>query len=123
MPVLEKHSCRLVGVVTDRDLCLAIVAEGRPASKVLVRECMTWNPLYCHCNDEVEKVLELMKSNGLRRLPVMDAREILEGVISIGDLIRYSGIDAHTIKAALSQICEPRMRGRTIGHAGLKEAG
>lgn len=121
LPVLEKYSRRLVGVVTDRDLCLMIVAESRPAAKVLVRECMTSDPLYCHSNDEIGTVLELMKGNALRRLPVVNEEKALEGVISIDDLIRYGGIDAHAIKAALSRICEPQLRGRVISDARLKE--
>lgn len=115
LPVLEKHSRRLAGVVTDRDLCLFVVAQDRTASQVLVRDCMTANPLCCRSHDDVGAALELMRGNALRRLPVVNDEGTLEGVISIDDLIRYGQIDAASIKAALMQICEPQLRGRVVG--------
>ncbi len=114
LPVLEKYSRRLVGVVTDRDLCLFVVAQDRPASQVLVRDCMTATPLCCRSHDEVGTALELMRGNALRRLPVVNDEGTLEGVISIDDLIRYAQIEAPAIKAALMQICEPHLRGRVV---------
>jgi CBS domain-containing protein len=122
LPVLEKFSRRLLGVVTDRDLCLFVVAQGRPASKVTVRECMTPNPLPCRGSDDVETALELMRGNALRRLPVVNEEGTVEGVISVDDLIRYAQIEPKNIKAALSRICEPQLRGRPRLNLDPREA-
>ncbi len=122
LPVLEKYSRRLVGVVTDRDLCLFVVAQGSPAAGVLVGECMTADPLFCRSHDDVGTALELMRGNALRRLPVVNEEGAVEGVISIDDLIRYAQIDAQQIKAALRQICEPQRRGRALRGSGEEQA-
>ena len=114
LPVLEKYSRRLAGVVTDRDLCLLVVAQDRPASQTQVRDCMTADPLCCRSHDDVGTALELMRGNALRRLPVVNDEGTLEGVISIDDLIRYGQIEASAIKAALVRICEPHLRGRVV---------
>lgn len=115
LPVLEKFSRRLAGVVTDRDLCLFVVAQDRRASQVLVQDCMTSNPLCCRSHDDVGAALELMRGNALRRLPVVNDEGALEGVISIDDLIRYGQMEASAIKSALMQICEPQLRARVVG--------
>src|SRR5215472_8558335 len=59
----------LVGVVTDRDLCLYVVASGRDPSSSWVDGCMTRDPIYCTEQDDISHALELMKTHQIRRLP------------------------------------------------------
>jgi CBS domain-containing protein len=84
MPVCEEG--RVVGILTDRDITIRAVADGRDPDATPVAEVMSRNVAYCHPEDEVEKAAELMASRQLRRLLVLDAERRLSGIVSIGDL-------------------------------------
>src|SRR6202030_4379907 len=60
---------QLVGIVTDRDLCLTVIAEGRDACSVKLEECMAKKPVSCHPEDDVQHVSNLMAVNQIRRIP------------------------------------------------------
>jgi CBS domain-containing protein len=107
IPVLEKFTRKLLGVVTDRDLCLGVVAAGRDPKRVLVAECMSENPVYCRSADEIGFVLALMKEYQVRRILVLDENNEPEGVISIGDLLRCPGAHSTDVYEALKAICAP----------------
>lgn len=87
IPVLDDQG-RLEGIVTDRDICLRIVAEGR-RFETPVLEVMT-KPVYaCPPDAELKEIETLMEEHKVRRLPVVDAERRLEGFISIGDLAKH----------------------------------
>src|SRR5919201_1430354 len=68
VPVIEnEQSQKLIGVVTDRDLCMNVVAQGRDPRAVRVEECMTTAVVSCSANDALEKTMEMMKENQIRR--------------------------------------------------------
>jgi CBS domain-containing protein len=82
LPVGEKD--RLVGMITDRDIAVRGVANGKgPESKV--REVMTGEIKYCFEDQDVEEVLSNMGDIQVRRLPVMSRDKRLVGIISLGD--------------------------------------
>lgn len=97
----------LVGVVTDRDLCLHVIATGRDPSSTWVDGCMTHDPICCTEQDEVSVVLDLMKAHKIRRLPVVNEKHEVVGMLSFADLVGRSGIEASAMMAALQSICEP----------------
>src|SRR2546428_8018427 len=67
VPVVEsQQDRRIVGVVTDRDLCMNVVAEGRDPRAVLVDECMTTAVVTCRPHDSVEPATPLMRQNQIR---------------------------------------------------------
>lgn len=76
----------LVGVVTDRDLALRVMAEGRDAAVTLVRDIMTREPAWCAPGENLEGVLARMASRRVRRLPVLDANRRLVGVVTLGKI-------------------------------------
>jgi CBS domain-containing protein len=82
---------RLVGTVTDRDITIRSVAQGRDPRLAPVREIMTAQVFYCYENDDVEKVAQHMEETEVRRMLILNDRKRLVGVISIGDLARTSG--------------------------------
>ncbi len=111
LPVLDNEAIRkLVGVVTDRDLCLKVLAAGRDPAQVLVHECMTANPVTCLPDDPVETALEMMECSAVRRLPVVDTEQHVLGVVSLTDLLHHVAAHAREICVALSRINEPRRR-------------
>ncbi len=111
IPVVEDAYGRtLVGVVTDRDLCLAVVAAAREPMQVWVRECMTVDPIFCAPQDKAETAMAIMQKYQLRRLPVVDEKKALQGVVSIGDLVRHNAVDNGELFSALKKIFAPKAR-------------
>lgn len=77
---------RLVGIVTDRDLALKVVGEGRDPKSTPVEDVMTESLVTCRADDDVENAMRAMAQNQLRRIPVVDDSGQLVGIISQADL-------------------------------------
>ena len=77
---------RLVGIVTDRDLALKVVGEGRDPNNTRVEDVMTDSLVTCRADDDVENAMRAMAQNQLRRIPVVDDSGQLVGIISQADL-------------------------------------
>jgi len=87
LPVCSNtESRRLIGIVTDRDLCLEIVAEGRDPNRATIELCMTRDPITCRIDEDVETALERMEANQVRRIPVVDRFGMLAGIIAQADI-------------------------------------
>jgi CBS domain-containing protein len=87
LPVCSSgESRRLIGIVTDRDLCLEIVAEGRDPIRTTIEMCMTRDPVTCRLDEDVEVALDRMEANQVRRIPVVDRFGMLAGIISQADV-------------------------------------
>jgi CBS domain-containing protein len=86
LPVLDTRG-RLVGIITDRDICLAISRTNRNALSISVREVMTRKVSSVQLTDDVRRALAMMRTARVRRVPVLDAAGHLEGVLSIDDII------------------------------------
>lgn len=83
LPVGEDD--RLIGIVTDRDIAIRAVANGRePGTRI--REVMSDEVLYCFADDDCEEALANMAELQVRRLPVIDHDKRLVGIVSISDL-------------------------------------
>jgi CBS domain-containing protein len=94
LPVVDRDgSDRLVGIVTDRDIALRHVAEGHDSSSCPVREAMTSNVRTARENDDVEDVMDLMGSEQVRRIPVVDERGSLVGIVAQADIVREARDD------------------------------
>jgi len=87
IPVVEGENVpKLVGVLTDRDLAVMVVAAGREPRKTKVSEVMTRNVVACDENDPVEQALDSMKSHQIRRIPVLSHGNGVVGVVSQSDI-------------------------------------
>jgi CBS domain-containing protein len=96
---------RLVGVVTDRDIAIRAVAEGR-ATDAPVSEFMSGGVKTCSPDDSVESAMELMSREQVRRVPIVDERGSLVGVVAQADIVRMSGKDRQAEKV-VEQISQP----------------
>ena len=76
----------LVGVLTDRDICMAACTQGRPLSEVHVADVMATSVHACRESDDVGSAHQAMREFQVRRLPVIDDQQRLLGVVSINDL-------------------------------------
>jgi CBS domain-containing protein len=77
---------RLVGIVTDRDLAIKVVGEGRDPKKTKVKDVMTTKVITCRADDEVQTAMNAMAQYQLRRIPVVDNYGMLVGIISQADV-------------------------------------
>jgi len=88
LPVLDDGD-RAVGVLTDRDVCMAAYLSGRPLGELQVAQAMSHEVFSCRPEDTLEQVIRLMADHQVRRLPVIDARGRLVGLVSMNDLVRH----------------------------------
>jgi CBS domain-containing protein len=87
IPVIENEETRkLVGIVTDRDLALKIVAEGRDAKSTKVEAVMTHEVVTCRADDDLQRALDAMSEHQLRRIPIVDNDNKIVGIISQADV-------------------------------------
>lgn len=85
LPVQDND--RLVGMITDRDIAVRAIAQGKGAD-ARVSDVMTNEIKYCYEDQDVEEVTRNMGDQRLRRLPVMNRDKRLVGILSLGDLAR-----------------------------------
>lgn len=88
-PVLivdNEQSRKLIGIVTDRDLALKVVAEGRDPKTTNVETVMTRKLVTCRADDDIESAMKAMAQYQLRRIPVVDDHMKLVGIISQADV-------------------------------------
>ena len=92
VPIVENEQTRkLVGVVTDRDLAMKIVAEGRDPKSTKAEEVMTRKVVTCHAEDDLQKALDMMSEHKLRRIPVVDHINGIVGIIAQADVATRMG--------------------------------
>jgi CBS domain-containing protein len=87
VPVVhDEMTKKLVGIVTDRDLALKIVAVGLDPKTVIVEDVLTRNIVTCQADDDLEIALDAMSQHQLRRIPVVDHEYRIVGIISQADV-------------------------------------
>jgi CBS domain-containing protein len=102
LPVGEND--RLVGMITDRDIVIRAVAQGRSAD-TKVADVMSKEVLYCFDTDEIDDVARNMGKARVRRLPVVNRDKRLVGIVSLGDLARND--DATNIGQTVTRVSTP----------------
>jgi CBS domain-containing protein len=87
IPVIEnKKSHALVGIVTDRDLALKVVAKGRNAKSTKLEAVMTRRVVTCRAEEDLQKAMNAMSRHQLRRIPVVDNEYRILGIIAQADV-------------------------------------
>jgi CBS domain-containing protein len=123
VPVM-REDCEVLGVITDRDICMAVATKHRSASEITVGEVYSGNLYACNSHDDVHDALKTMKAEKVRRLPVISANGTLEGMLSMNDIVRVAepgkgrdGADVsyEDVVKTLKAISAPR--GRPAQHA------
>ncbi len=105
LPVGEND--RLIGMVTDRDIAVRGVADGKEPDRCTVREVMSEEVYYCYEDEDAERAAEVMAEHKIRRLPILNRDKRLVGIIALADLAR-----AHVGEAALEGVSEPTAAAR-----------
>lgn len=112
LPVVEPGTERIIGILTDRDIALRVVATARDPRTIDVEEVMSRGIVCCHADDDIEDVEQCMRSHRVRRVPVVDALGRVIGIISQADLAirafrERHAIDAEDIARTLEALSEP----------------
>jgi CBS domain-containing protein len=102
MPVREGD--RLVGMITDRDIAVRAVAEGK-GPDTPIREVMTQDVKYCYDDDDTNDVARNMADIQVRRLPVLTRDKRLVGIVSLGDMATSNG--SGRVGEAVAGISQP----------------
>jgi CBS domain-containing protein len=87
LPLIAAYG-KLAGVLTDRDICLALSEGGSRASEFTARDIAGKHAVYCYPSDDVRLALKIMGEAKVRRLPVAGGDGVLQGIVSIGDIVR-----------------------------------
>jgi CBS domain-containing protein len=119
VPVVEPDDggVRVVGMVTDRDVCMAGYTQGRPLSAIRVDSAMARQVHACRPTDSIGEALNMLRKHQVRRLPVVDNGDHLVGMLSLADAAREAvrergskgrDVTDTRIGEVLEAICVPR---------------
>jgi CBS domain-containing protein len=107
LPVVEDNSSkRLIGVITDRDIAIRVVADGANVANARVRDAMSSGVKAAKPDDEVSQIMDLMGREQVRRVPIVDARGTLVGIVAQADIVLKAKDDAKA-ERTVEQISEP----------------
>lgn len=115
LPVTNEEG-RVVGMITDRDICMAAYTQGRPLAAIQVSGVMSRSVYGCGPEDSLETAEQIMQNFQVRRLPVLDANGHPLGLVSLNDIARAAAHEKHNgeglfpkqVAATLAAICAPR---------------
>jgi CBS domain-containing protein len=103
----------VAGMITDRDIAIAVATKGRTADRIEVREVMTGYVFGCAPEDSIQKALDTMRVRKVRRLPVVDDQGHLKGIVSFNDIVlhtsgkREAAASPVDVLEAMQGICTP----------------
>jgi CBS domain-containing protein len=119
-------STRVVGLITDRDICMCAFFQHRPLSDLRVSEAMSKQVKACKASDAPSIAEKIMSDGRIRRLPVVDERDALVGMISLADFAREASREIERPQAELTEtevggtlaaICQPAAKTRAASEA------
>lgn len=110
IPVVESDlTKKLVGIVTDRDLAMTVVADGRDPRNTPIQTVMTRNPIACYTEDDVNRAFEAMAQHQVRRIPVVDQSYHVVGIIAQADVALRTDNDGR-VGQVVEEISKPDAR-------------
>ena len=118
LPVIEDETGQVVGMITDRDICMASWSRDLPPSRIGVETTMSQSLAYCTPDDSLAVAENLMRSTQVRRIPILNAERKLLGILSLADIgnccergVSPGGafeLAPTQVTAILAQICQPK---------------
>jgi CBS domain-containing protein len=111
IPVTNQDG-KVVGIVTDRDICMAAYTRGLPLQNIQLGEVMAKQVFSCHPSDPLDAAEALMQQKQVRRVPVVDGQGKAIGMLSLNDIARRAAASGNgmqrEVTQTLSAICQPR---------------
>jgi CBS domain-containing protein len=131
VPVVDEKGC-VVGMLTDRDICMAAYTRGISLRNGQVSSAMSKELFTCTAEEDLSTAEALMRTHKVRRLPVIGAQGRLAGIISLNDIVREAERERATsaarrvsdteITQTFGSICEPRVEAATPIAKGFQES-
>ena len=84
--VADQHSRQLIGMITDRDFCCSVVADGLDPKKTTIERFISVNPVSCRDGENIERCERLMQDHQVRRVRVVDSNGSVIGIVAQADL-------------------------------------
>ena len=111
IPIIEDEDTKtLLGIVTDRDLALRVVAEARDLDSTRIKDVMTTGAVSCQPEDDLQKALDAMEENQVRRIPVVDSNQKIVGIIAQADVATRLG-EPESTAAVVEEISKSQAAG------------
>jgi len=104
----DRHHKKLLGIVTDRDLAIKVIGEGKDPKTMKAEDVMTRAPVACRGEDDLQRALASMEKNQVRRIPVIDGNLELIGIIAQADVATRGGQPDMTAEV-VQEISRPRI--------------
>jgi CBS domain-containing protein len=117
VPVMNSDDCKVIGMITDRDICMAVATKHLAASEITVGEVFSGNLYACNSHDDVRDALKIMRAEKVRRLPVISVNGTLEGIVSMNDIVLHAAeapgrkmpeLSYEDIVRTMKEICDHR---------------
>lgn len=89
LPVVDAGE-KVVGIITDRDICVALGTRNKRPSELTAGQVMSSNVAMCRSSDDIHAALKVMRTREVRRMPVVGEEGKLEGILCLSDLILYA---------------------------------
>ncbi len=109
----RRGAFRPVGMITDRDLVVEVLAEEVDADSICVKDVMSQNPLVARENDSLSDTLGRMSARGVRRVPVIDDNDQIVGVLSVDDVLSLLASELNDIDSLIIHEQERERKLRT----------
>ena len=113
--VVVSDDGRPIGMLTDRDIVVRVLAEGRDADRTAVEEVMTHGAAYVSHDASIQDATEIMRDCGMRRLLLVDDAGRVDGIISLDDIVLLLGMELGNVSAALFANLAVRATAEPIG--------
>ena len=116
LPVVDREG-RLIGIITDRDTSMRLVANEADTHNTVVADCMTDGAFACHAEDSVRECMRQLSRHRIRRLPIINDWGHVVGIVSQGDLARHAGYhpgrgERRALADVVCAVSEPRRTAR-----------
>ena len=130
LPVINDER-RVVGMITDRDICFGATTKNRAPSEVTVGEVITGKVFACGPDDDIHKALKTMRRERVRRLPVVGEDGTLRGILSMNDVVlhaengggdKYHEITYGDVVKTYKAICEHALLPQVAEGTGRRQA-
>ncbi len=105
---------KVVGMLTDRDICMAAYTRGEPLAALSVGSTMSTEVVTASPKDSIESVAELMSQRQVRRVPLVNDEGRLVGIVALADIARCAPVEGTDLANALRAISQPRPGSATV---------
>ena len=107
IPVVTDHvSRKLIGIITDRDLCCSVVANGLDPQSTSIERSISMNPVACREGESLDDCERLMQERQVRRIPIVDGEGRVIGIVSLADLALRDG--AEKVAKTVAELSKPQ---------------